>query len=163
MLPSTSTFGSVGSSCATVSDSVLIANGASIGSHQLATSQPYPPFVTDWNAPVYSSPPQVTVPTFDIPFRMPGLDFAQRPPSHPETIQYTTPSGPPVFAQAHAPLHQHQQQQQQQQPPYDLLSEAEYYAWDSALRSQSQTPVFPSVSAPTSSPYYHQPYYPPAH
>ncbi|KAF1845332.1 uncharacterized protein K460DRAFT_311606, partial [Cucurbitaria berberidis CBS 394.84] len=143
-LPSNNDIGSRSSSSASVSDSIQAASAASFDSHLLGTTQAYAAFGPNWNAPLYSPPPPLNMSPWNISPWMSNIDGTPRVPSRPEVIPHTTPSGPPVFTQAHA----------SSQQPRELLSDPNYYTFGSSFGSESQTPGIPNVSLPISSPYY---------
>ena len=130
-----SDFGSINSSSTAVSDPILTSSSASFE---------YPAFGPNWNASLYSPHPPSNMPAWNIPPWMPNIEYTLRVPSRPDAVEYIAPTGPPVFAQAHAPSQ-----------PRELSLDANYYAFGSSFGSQSQTSGIPNVSLPTSSPYYH--------
>lgn len=152
ILPSNREFGPRTSTTATTSDPILVASDASFDSRLLATTQEYTVFSQPWNAPLYSPSPPVNMSSWDFSPWTPSLSFTSHINSRSEMLQYSTPSGPPVFAQPHLPSQQTR----------DLLSSTDHYVLGSSYGLQSQAPGVPNVSLPISSPY-HQGLYPGSH
>ncbi|KAH7383349.1 hypothetical protein BKA66DRAFT_417999 [Pyrenochaeta sp. MPI-SDFR-AT-0127] len=134
LLASSSDFGSITSSSTVENDPTLVASGASFENRPLASTQAYAAFGPSWNAPLYTPSPAVNLSPWDFSPWIPSLNHTPQISSRSEILQYNTPSGPPVFAQAHPPSQQ----------PRDLTPRTDYYAFGSSYGAYSQASGIPN-------------------
>lgn len=125
------------------------ASAASTASFDLLpTTQGFSTFESSWNGAMYS-PPSTTQMSWNVPAFIPYVDYPQGVPLRPETSLYAPSfsSSQPAFAQnmnSYLPSRE------------SVTDPSRYYpSYGHQYGSQSHSPGIPSVSSPTSSPYFH--------